>query len=175
MANGIADEHYARQRLDRQLVHAPGRLDVLPEVVAAVDGRAVVDEARYDLFSRVLLGERPDVVFTHWPIDKHRDHRAVSLLVEDAWWKAGWNFALYYYEVAEDTSSFTPSEYVDITAVESRRRAACYAHVSQEPGKWYPKQVEITKSRGKAAGVRQAEGFLLHKDGSRTGLLLPSK
>ena len=140
-----------------------------------VDGRAVVDDDRYDTFSRILKGERPDVVFTHWPMDRHRDHRAISMLVEDAWWKAGRNFALYYYEVAEDTSSFTPAEYVDISKVESKRRAACYAHVSQEPGKWYPKQVEITKRRGAAAGCAQAEAFLLHKDGPKGASLLPGK
>ena len=82
----------------------------------------------------MLAAEKPDVVFTHWPIDRHRDHRAISMLTLDAWWKGGKRFALYYYEVAEDTTMFSPAEYVNITAVEGRRRAACYAHVSQQPG-----------------------------------------
>ena len=115
----------------------------------------------------VLAAEKPDVVFTHWPIDRHRDHRAISLLTLDAWWNAGKAFALYYYEVAEDTTMFTPSEYVDISAVESRRRAACYAHVSQQPDKWYPKQVEITRFRGAASGFAQAEAFLRHPESRR--------
>ena len=65
------------------------------------DGRAIVDAAHYESFGRVLAAESPDVVFTQWPIDHHRDHRAVSMLTLDAWLKAGRNFALYYYEVAE--------------------------------------------------------------------------
>ena len=66
---------------------------------------------------------------------------------------------------------FSPSKYVDISSVESRRREACYAHVSQQPGKWYPKQVEITRRRGVESGFPQAEAFLLHPDSPRD--LLP--
>ena len=132
-----------------------------------VDGQAVIDAAHYDAYARVLTAERPDVVFTHWPIDRHRDHRAISLMTLDAFWKSGKSFALYYYEVAEDTSMFSPAEYVDISAVEPRRLAACYAHASQQPDKWYPKQVEITKSRGREGGFAQAEAFLRHPECKR--------
>jgi LmbE family N-acetylglucosaminyl deacetylase len=135
-----------------------------------IDGRAVVDTAHYEAFGRILRDETPDVVFTQWPVDSHRDHRAVSSLTLDAWLQSGRNFALYYYEVAEDTSTFKPAEYVDISAVESRRRAACYAHASQEPGKWYPKQVEITRARGAQSGFAQAEGFLRHAESKRAFL-----
>ena len=135
-----------------------------------IDGRAIVDPAHYESFARALYAEAPDAVFTQWPIDTHRDHRAVSSLTLDAWLQAGRKFALYYYEVAEDTQMFQPAEYVDISAVESRRHAACYAHVSQQPGKWYPKQVEITRARGRASGFPQAEGFLRHAGSKRAFL-----
>jgi LmbE family N-acetylglucosaminyl deacetylase len=131
------------------------------------DGRAIVDAAHYESFARLLAAENPDIVFTHWPIDHHRDHRAASMLTLDAWWKANKSFAFYYYEVAEDTTMFSPAEYVDISAVEARRHAACYAHASQQPEKWYPKQVEITRARGAAAGFTQAEGFLRHPESKR--------
>jgi LmbE family N-acetylglucosaminyl deacetylase len=134
------------------------------------DGRAIVDNTHYEAFSRLLDSEKPDVVFTQWPIDHHRDHRAVSTLTLDAWYKSGNRFALYYYEVAEDTSMFSPTDYVDISSVESRRRAACYAHASQRPDKWYPKQVEITKARGVESGLPQAEAFLRHPDSKRVAL-----
>jgi N-acetylglucosamine malate deacetylase 1 len=135
------------------------------------DGRAIVDDMHYKAFAQVLAAESPDVVFTQWPIDRHRDHRAVSILTLDAWMKAGKRFALYYYEVAEDTTMFSPVDYVDISSVESRRRAACYAHASQRPDQWYPKQTEITLFRGVESGFAQAEAFLRHR-GSK-GALLP--
>lgn len=134
------------------------------------DGRAIVDQPHYESFARVLDAENPDVVFTHWPIDNHRDHRAVSMLTLDAWLRGGKRFALYYYEVAEDTMMFSPGDYVDISSVEPNRRAACYAHASQQPDKWYPKQVEITRFRGVESGFPQAEAFLRHRE-SKYGFL----
>ena len=145
-------------------------LKARPAFAGQYDGRAVVDASHYEAFARLLEAESPDVVFTQWPIDRHRDHRAVSLLTLDAWWKGGMRFALYYYEVAEDTTMFSPNEYVDISPVEARRRAACYAHASQQPDRWYPKQVEITKANGTAKGFAQAEGFLRHPE-SKSGFL----
>ena len=129
-----------------------------------IDGKSVVDAERYRAFASVLSAEKPDVVFTHWPIDHHRDHRAIALLSLDAWWGGGQAFALYFYEVAEDTTMFQPREYVDISSVEARRHAACYAHASQQPGRWYPKQVEITRRRGLECGCAQAEAFCRHPD-----------
>ena len=135
------------------------------------DGRAIVDAAHYEEFARLIAAEKPDVVFTHWPIDHHRDHRAVSALTLDAWLNSGRSYALYYYEVAEDTMMFSPDGYVDVSAVESRRRAACFAHASQQPEKWYPKQVAITRRRGGEGGFAEAEAFLRHPDSRRA--LLP--
>jgi LmbE family N-acetylglucosaminyl deacetylase len=134
------------------------------------DGRAVVDNAHYETFGRIVSAENPDVVFTHWPTDRHRDHRALSMLTLDAWWKDRMSWALYYYEVAGDTTMFTPSEYVDISATEPRRRAACYAHASQQPDKWYPEQVSLTRAHGAARGLEQADGFLRHPDSKRAFL-----
>jgi LmbE family N-acetylglucosaminyl deacetylase len=129
-----------------------------------VDGEAVVDAAHYAAFRKMLEAERPDAVFTHWPIDNHADHRAISMLVYDAWLRMGRRFALYYYEVSngEDTLQFAPTHYVDITAVEPRKRRACYAHASQSPDKFYALQEHVTRLRGIERGVRQAEGFIRH-------------
>jgi LmbE family N-acetylglucosaminyl deacetylase len=145
-------------------------LKARPAFAGQYDGRSIVDPQHYEEFSRILLAENPDIVFTHWPIDRHRDHRAVSMLVLDAWWKTGKTFALYYYEVAEDTTMFSPTDYVNISSAEVRRREACFAHVSQQPDKWYPKQVEITKRHGVECKVREAEAFLRHPE-SRHGEL----
>lgn len=139
-------------------------LGARPVFAKQIDGQAIVDNVHYQEFGQLLIAEKPDVVFTQWPIDNHRDHRAVSLLTLDAWMNGGRKWALYYYEVAEDTLMFAPTEFVDISAVEieARRRAACYAHASQYPDKWYPPQVEITRFRGSESGHTQAEAFVRH-------------
>ena len=126
------------------------------------DGRAIVDNSHYDDFRKVLDAEKPDIIFAHWPIDRHRDHCAISMLVLDAWLRGGKKAALYFYEVTDDTMMFSPGNFVDISGVESQRRAACYAHASQQPDKWYPGQGALTRFRGIAGGFPQAEAFVRH-------------
>lgn len=70
-----------------------------PVFAGQIDGSAEVTNQRYAEFIQLLHAEEPDVVFTHWPIDAHRDHRATSLLTYDAWLQSEKSFALYYYEV----------------------------------------------------------------------------
>ena len=131
-----------------------------------IDGEAVVDAGHYESFRRLVAGEEPDVVLTQWPIDNHRDHRATSMLVYDAWLQMGKRFALYYYEVSdgEDTMMFSPTDYVDIGGTEARKRAACYAHASQSPDRFYALQAEVTRFRGLESGHRQAEAFVRHAE-----------
>jgi N-acetylglucosamine malate deacetylase 1 len=139
-------------------------LKARPIFAGQVDGEAVVDRAHYEAFRAILEAEQPDVVFTHWPIDNHADHRAISMLVYDAWVRMKRRFALYYYEVSngEDTVQFSPTHFVDITATEPRKREACFAHASQAPEKFYALQQQVTRMRGIERGVRQAEGFIHH-------------
>jgi N-acetylglucosamine malate deacetylase 1 len=139
-------------------------LKARPAFAGQIDGKAIVDPAHYDAFHRLLEAEHPDVVFTHWPIDNHADHRAISLLVYEAWLRMGKRFALYYYEVSngEDTLQFTPTHFVNITATESRKRSACYAHASQAPDKFYALQEMVTRMRGIESGHKQAEGYIRH-------------
>lgn len=147
-----------------EAARACGILRARPLYAGQVDGRAVVDPEHYAEFRRILEAERPDAVFTHWPIDNHADHRAMSMLVYDAWLRQGKSFALFYYEVSsgEDTVQFAPTHYVDITATEPRKRRACYAHASQSPDKYYGLQERITRMRGIESGHRQAEAYIRH-------------
>ena len=133
-----------------------------------IDGDTEVNRARYVNFRKILETERPDLVLTHWPIDSHRDHRAASLLVYDAWLGGGRSFALYYYEVdqGEQTQIFHPTHYVDITLTESRKRAACSAHASQQPETTFYRLHEMmSRFRGMECGVQYAEGFVRHNQG----------
>jgi LmbE family N-acetylglucosaminyl deacetylase len=144
--------------------HACEILKARPLFAGQVDGEAIVDRPHSAAFGKILEAERPDLVFTHWPIDNHADHRAISLMVYDAWLRMGRSFALYYYEVSdgEDTVQFAPTRYVDITPVEARKRSACFAHASQSPDKFYSLQDRVTRMRGIERGCRQAEGFIHH-------------
>jgi N-acetylglucosamine malate deacetylase 1 len=132
--------------------------------VGQVNGHAIVDLPHYDDYQKLLAAESPDAVLTQWPIDNHPDHRAISMLTYNAWHKLGKKFALYYYEVGngEDTlGQFSPSRYIDIAETEAQKRAACYAHASQTPDKFYSLQDEVARFRGIERGYKRAEAFLL--------------
>ena len=79
-----------------------------------------------------------------------------------AWIRMGRQAACYYYEVSdgEDTMQFSPNRYVDITRLESRKRAACYAHASQTPDRYYALQDQVVRFRGLASGYTRAEAFV---------------
>jgi LmbE family N-acetylglucosaminyl deacetylase len=147
-------------------------LKAQPRFADQVDGEAIVDAEHYDAFRKLLESEKPNLVLTQWPIDNHRDHRAVSTLVYDAWLRTSKSFTLYYYEVSdgEDTVMFSPTDYVDITQTEARKRAACYAHATQSPERYYSLQSQVARFRGIESGYAQAEAFL-RQVGSKAGLL----
>ncbi|HOJ67211.1 MAG TPA: PIG-L family deacetylase [Candidatus Hydrogenedentes bacterium] len=145
-------------------------LNARPVFLAQVDGSTELNRARYEEALEVIRTEAPDILITHWPIDGHRDHRVISMLMYDCWLKLDRRFALYYFEVetGRQTQHFHPTHYVDITSVEDRKRQACYAHRSQNPEKdFYVLHEQMHRLRGMEAGVRFAEAFARHVQSAR--------
>lgn len=131
-----------------------------------------VTMARYKEFGEVLLDHKPDIVFTHWPIDSHPDHRAASLLTYDAWLRSGKKFPLYFYEVemGEQTQDFWPTHYVDITEVAERKKSASYANAITVAG-WWPLHERMHAFRGNESGCKFAEAFNHHPQSPNEPLL----
>jgi LmbE family N-acetylglucosaminyl deacetylase len=117
----------------------------------------------YDEFTKSLLDETPDVVFTHWPVDTHPDHRAASLLTYNAWLESGRKFPLFFYEVelGRQTQDFFPTHYVDITPVAERKKAAALANTVTAQG-WWPLHEQMQHFRGLERGCALAEAFNRH-------------
>ena len=67
------------------------------------------------------------------------------------------------------TQNFSPTDYVDITTTEDRKRAACFAHKSQDPAGFYAHHEMMNKFRGLESGHKFAEAFIRHVQ-SRGGL-----
>ncbi len=152
--------------------HACEILRARPAYAGQINGHAVVDSAHYEAYAQIISEEKPDAVFTQWFIDNHRDHRAITMLTYDAWRQSKQAFSLYYYEVSdgEDTLQFSPTHYVDITDTEAVKRAACYAHASQTPDRYYALQDSVAAFRGVEAGCKRAEAFLLQRQSPRDPL-----
>lgn len=138
-------------------------MGIRPVFMTQVDGKSEINKARYDEMRELIAREKPDVVFTHWPIDAHRDHRNCSILVYDAWRLLGHCFDLYYGEVMTgmQTQMFTPTIYVNIDSTVEKKREAYKCHVSQGTAanvdKWH--QV-IDVLRGREFQCHHAEAFI---------------
>jgi LmbE family N-acetylglucosaminyl deacetylase len=142
-------------------------LGATPHFAGQVDGDTRIDRAAYAAMRELVSRERPDVILTQWPVDTHPDHRAVSLLVYDAWLRTGRTAALGYFEVltGDQTQLFRPTDYVDISKVAARKRDACFAHASQKPEEWYPAHERMSRFRGVEHGCEHAEAFIRHDRG----------
>ncbi|GHT63476.1 LmbE family protein [Bacteroidia bacterium] len=140
-------------------------MNARPAFIGQIDGNCEITPQRYTEMYDFLKKESPDIVITHWPIDRHRDHRICSVLVYDAWIKLARSFELYYFEVesGEQTQNFAPTDFVDISAVAEKKHAACFAHVSQNIEKVYAEyHTHMEKFRGMQANCQFAEGFVKH-------------
>jgi LmbE family N-acetylglucosaminyl deacetylase len=137
-------------------------LKARPAYAGQINGHAILDNDHYEAYQKIFDAEKPDAMFNQWPIDGHRDHRAISMMTYDAWKQSGKSFALYYYEVSdgEDTLQFAPTHFVDISETEPLKRAACYAHASQTPDRYYELQDAVARFRGIESGYKRAEAFL---------------
>jgi len=64
------------------------------------------------------------------------------------------------------SQGFYPDTYVDISNVVEKKKAALFAHVSQDgPGIWRDHHEIISAWRGREAGVEAAEAFVhYHRD-----------
>lgn len=150
-------------------------LNAKPKFFGQVDGNTVLDKKQNEEMAKQLLAEKPDLVFTQWPVDSHLDHQVTGLLALTAWARANRSFHLYFYEVntGSETMGFTPTDHVDITAVHEKKKAAMFAHKTQDPVNTYNDFFKpLEEYRGLEAGVKVAEAFIHFKaQGERANII----
>jgi len=137
-----------------------------PLFAGQIDGNTELNKQRNEETTKLILSLQPDIVFTHWPLDSHPDHQVSGLLALTAWVRSNKKFHLYFYEVntGSETMSFSPTDYVDITAVRDIKKAMMFAHVTQGPQEVYDQFFKpMEEFRGLEAGVKAAEAFIYFK------------
>ena len=146
-----------------------------PRFFGQIDGATEITRGHVDTMTKILGEEKPDVIFTHWPVDTHMDHQVASILSIRSWMASGERPLLYFFEVDTGSQSqgFLPNTYVDVTSVLAKKKEALFAHVSQDgPGIWREHHEIIAQWRGREAGVAAAEAFV-HLDRHTTKNKLP--
>jgi LmbE family N-acetylglucosaminyl deacetylase len=141
-------------------------LNVKPLFAGQIDANTELNKVRIDDMVRLIQSEKPDILFTHWPLDTHPDHQVAGLLAFNAWARSGQQFHLYYYEVntGSETVDFEPTDYVDISGVREKKKSAMFAHKTQNPEEIYADFFKTMEEfRGLQSGVKAAEGFIHFK------------
>jgi LmbE family N-acetylglucosaminyl deacetylase len=147
----------------REAIAACAILQVKPVFAGQVDGDTLMDNKWVENWRQIIEEEKPDIVFTHWPVDSHKDHQIASLLTIQTWIRAKEKFRLYFFEVCtgEQTMVFRPTDYVDITDEQEQKRKAVYCHLSQDPPGIYDcGHASMEDFRGREIGVKAAEAFV---------------
>lgn len=160
--NGVSHEEAARTR-KQEAINACKVLDCKPVFAGQIDGDTVVSNEALRHLQDLIGTEKPDVVFTHWPIDSHKDHQCASLMTIQTWLRSPEKFMLYFFEVCagEQTMGFHPTDFVDITDTQEQKRKAVYCHISQDPpGIYACGHAAMEDFRGRELGVKAAEGFV---------------
>jgi len=127
-----------------------------------IDGATELNHTHVDAMRRFFATAKPDLVFTHWPVDTHMDHQVASILTIRAWMNLA-TARLYFFEVnaGSQTQGFLPNTYVDISSVVEQKKTALFAHVSQDGrGIWREHHEIMAAWRGREAGVAAAEAFV---------------
>ena len=140
-------------------------LKARPIFLGQIDGSCEITSVWYQKMHDLIQNEQPHMIFTHWPIDTHRDHRICSNLTYDAWNMTERKAALYYYEVVTggQTQNFHPDTFVDISSVIETKWASCFIHKSQKIKEYYPDDhAKMELFRGMEAGVKYGEAFVHH-------------
>src|SRR5450432_1565445 len=81
---GKSHEEAAAIRI-RESEEACRILQTKPVFAGQTDGDTLLNNDWVRTLQRLLEVEKPDIVFTHWPIDCHKDHQVASLLTIQSW------------------------------------------------------------------------------------------
>src|SRR5256885_1351204 len=144
-----------------------------PVFFGQIDGATEVTRAHVDAMRRLLAAANPDVLFTHWPVDTHMDHQVASVLTIRAWMEGDPRTSrLYFFEVnsGSQTEGFLPNTYVDISPVVGQKKAALFAHASQDGrGIWREHHEIMAQWRGRGGGVAAAPAVVYLNPGTPPG------
>ena len=147
----------------QEAINACKILDAKPVFAGQIDGDSIINNDWLFTVQQLIEQEKPDIVFTHWPVDQHKDHQVASLLTIQTWIRVAQKFPLYFFEVCtgEQTLIFHPTDYVDISDTQEQKKKAVYCHTSQDPKGIYDcGHAAMEEFRGRELGVKAGEGFI---------------
>jgi LmbE family N-acetylglucosaminyl deacetylase len=148
-------------------------LKATPLFFGQIDAETSVTKEAAEKMKGLLRRETPNLVFAHWPIDTHMDHQVASVLTMRACMELEPAPQLYFFEVNAGSQSqgFEPNAYVNISNYIEQKKAALFAHKSQDGEEiWREHHEPMAKWRGREIGVAAAEAFVHLNHGPKSTL-----
>lgn len=167
---GKSPEEVGKMRRDEMLA-ASRILGYIPHFSGYMDGSLYAGFAEIKFFLSLLEEFSPDMIFAHWPVDTHPDHRAAAGIALAAWLRYKGKENFYYYEVltGRQTHSFQPVSYVDIENYEKMKFAAYLCHISQKLSTEFHSGQH--RKRGAESGRICCEAFIPFADSEKFKML----
>lgn len=64
----------------QEAINACKVLDAKPVFAGQIDGDTIFNNEWLAKIQKLIIDEKPDIVFTQWPLDSHQDHQVTSVL-----------------------------------------------------------------------------------------------
>lgn len=141
-------------------------LGLKPMILSYFEQMLSVNPETRKVFQELILGLKPDCLFTHWGMDTNPDHRATAMLAIEPCLGKGVNTELFCYEVASgrgrpQSLGFFPTHYVNIAEVLEVKRKMVMCHTSQNPEAiWNEQLAETHVVRGTERKCEYAEAYM---------------
>jgi LmbE family N-acetylglucosaminyl deacetylase len=116
------------------------------------------EELTAEKLSSLFRSIQPDVVYSPFPGDHHRDHQAVAASADMAVQRSGFSGEVWCYET---WSNLWPNCAVDISGVVDEKRAAIECYASQLGWPYVEAVLGLNRYRGFQLGVEYAEGLFV--------------
>jgi len=154
-----------------EMLAASRILGYIPHFAGHMDGSLCAGPGEIKSFLSLLEEISPEMLFSHWPVDTHPDHRASASIALSAWLKYKGKDAFYYYEVltGRQTHCFNPVSYVDIEKYEGLKFKAYLSHLSQKLSNEFG--LKQHRKRGCEAGRVCCEAFIPLADSENRKML----
>ena len=81
----------------QEAINACAVLNTKPVFAGQIDGDTIVNNEWVSKLQNIINAEKPDIVFTQWPLDSHKDHQVTSLLTVQVWMRTSdkWPFVFF--------------------------------------------------------------------------------
>lgn len=130
--------------------------------LGCIDREVLADQRTNEKVADLLMQIKPRAVFTIWPVDSHPDHSASYEITRKALFLTGLTPEVYFCEesMGDQTTSFTPRIYVDISSVFEEKKKLIRLHPSQNVKDCLVADATRQNSfRGLECGCQFAEGY----------------